>query len=123
MTIELNQLGQKRYKYKSANVNFSWNEQRGDTAEETTIKITWKFLTSGDKVEEHSYTRTVAQIDAFYIPLLRIVLGIDSISTALLYVNDTYAKGIYLRMIENGTDFLTFSGIKVNEDGTRKLDV
>lgn len=112
----------KRFKYKKANIRFSWNKAVEDSAEETTVNVEWEFITNNDKKENHSYNRTVAQIESFYIPLIRVIKGYDSLTHALLYVNDEYARGIYLRLIEQGTDFITLSGIKVDEDGKWKLE-
>ena len=104
----------KRFKYKKAQVHFEWNESKDN--EETTIKIVWEYITHDDKKERHTYNRTTAQVESFYIPFLRIVTGIDSMSNALLYVNDEYTKNLYLRMLEHGVDFFSFTGLKLDND-------
>lgn len=108
----------KRFKYKKANIRFSWNKAVEDSSEETTVKIDWEFVDNNDKKENHSFNRTVSQVEAFYIPLIRVCKGYDSLTHALLYIHDEYARGIYLRLIEQGIDFLCFEGIEVKEDSS-----
>lgn len=104
------------FKYKNAILTFQWNEP-DEQMSETTVKITWQFVVrkTGD-VETHSYNRTTAQMEAFYLPLLRVILGYDSMSNALLYVNDEHSKNIYLRLLEQGTDFISVKGLKLDKD-------
>ena len=109
-------MAEKRFKYKQAKVHFSWNTA-GNDKEETTIKVIWEYITNDNKTEKHTYNRTVAQVESFYIPFLRIVKGFDSMSNALLYVNDDYTKQLYLRLLEQSNDFFSFSGLDVREDG------
>lgn len=118
---EMNKAGEKRYRYKTANVHFSWNEN-SDPETETTIKIEWQYEMNNGKQEKHSYNRTTAQVEAFYVPLLRIIMGYDGVNSALLYLNDSYSKGMYLRIIEEGTGFLTFSGITLDKDNKWKIE-
>lgn len=111
------------FKYSKAVLTFEWNtpdEQSHDM--ESTIKVTWQFVVrKTGETETHSYNRTTAQLEAFYLPLLRIILGLDSISNALLYVNDEHSKAVYGRLLEQGTDFFTVKGIEIKEDGTWQL--
>lgn len=115
------------FKYKNAILTFEWGTEIQTTATqstaETLIKITWQYVVrrTGD-IETHSYNRTTAQLEAFYLPLLRIILGLDSISNALLYVNDEHSKAVYGRLLEQGTDFFTIKGIKIKEDGTWQIE-
>jgi len=54
-----------------------------------------------------------------YLPLIKIVLKIDSISSALLYLSTVHSEeNIWTRIIKDGTDWITIEGINFNEDGS-----
>jgi hypothetical protein len=114
----------KRYKYRGGEAHFSWAVQdaSGDENTDTMICIKMKTILDNGEEKEKTYYRTIQQVEAFYIPLIRIAFGIDSLSSALLYCNDDHAKGIMLRMIEQGTDFISFKGIYFDENGKWRLN-
>jgi len=111
------------FKYKHAILTFAWNELDARTDKETTIKITWQYvIRRTGEIETCAYNRSPAQMEAFYLPLLRVIFGYDSMSHALMYVNDEHCKAIYLRLLEQGNDFVTVKGLKLDKDNKWSIE-
>jgi len=107
----------KIYKIKNVKMSFSWYVTAAKENENNSyIRVTYIQTLYDNSFVLKEFIRSVAQIEKFYIPLVRIALGIDSISHTMLYINEPFAKDVIFRIIENGISFLTVKGIRINKD-------
>jgi hypothetical protein len=91
-------------------------------SDDSKIEVVMDYLKKDKVLSTRRLYLSPNEIESFYVPIVRIVNGIDSMSHALLYVQDTYVKQAYLRMIDEGTHFLEIRGLKVTEEGKWSIE-
>lgn len=111
------------YRFTKIHCRVAWDDTgvSRNNENEPLLKLDWTFTERKDGKEvvcHESYNRSVKEFEFHFIPMLRIKKGVDPINISILYMNDDTIKNCMQRILIEGTDFISFSGVKILDDGT-----